>query len=130
MSSISPSLLTRDCHFRTPVCSEGEKMQIDLTGAVACNLPLPSNSQLLYTKPVWADGNKRAKHLLFAPKRVRPHRLVQQLTKKPAAPEVWHHCPRFSDQSAFSVWLLLATFISVSISMGAALLHLAAVPVQ
>jgi hypothetical protein len=105
-------------------------MQIDLTGAVACNPPLPLNPQLLYIKPAWAHGNTRAKHPLFAPKRLRPYRLVQHLIKKPAALEVWYHFPRFLEQSSLSVWALLATFMSVSISIGAALLYLAAVPVQ
>src|SRR5689334_5264185 len=91
--------------FRTPVC-RGAKMQIDLTGAVAWDLPLPSKPQCLNTTPIWAEGNERAMHPLFAPKWIRVHRLVQQLIQKPAAeylaPAVWHHSPRFSDESPFS----------------------------
>jgi len=127
------SLLTRDCHFSRQF-AVGAKMQIDLTGSVAWDLPLPSKPQCLNTTPIWAEGNERAMHPLFAPKWIRVHRLVQQLIQKPAAeylaPAVWHHSPRFSDESPFSVWLLLATFMTVSISISVALLHLVAVPVQ
>jgi hypothetical protein len=127
------SLLTRDCHFSRQF-AVGAKMQIDLTGSVAWDLPLPSKPQCLNTTPIWAEGNERATHPLFASKRIRAHRLVKQLIQKPAAEylalEVRHHFPRFSDESPFSVWLLLATFMVVSMSMGAALLQLVAVPVQ
>jgi hypothetical protein len=127
-------LLTRDCHFFSRQFLVGAKMQIDLTGSVAWDLPLPSKPQCLNTKPIWAEGNERAMHPLLAPKRIRAHRLVKQLIQKPAAEylalEVWHHFPRFSDESPFSVWLLLATFMTVSISISVALLHLVAVPVQ
>jgi hypothetical protein len=107
-------------------------MQIDLTGAVAWDFPLSSKPQQLQTKPIEAQGNKRAMHALCALHRLRVHRLAQRLVQKPRAAEclLWHHAGRFSDESRASMWLLPATFMAVSISICAVLLQLVAVPVQ
>src|SRR5262249_23613754 len=109
-------------------------MQINLTAAVAWDFSSPSKPQPLQTKSIRTQDNKRAMHPLFAPKRLRVHRLTQWLVQKPAAeylaPEIWRHPRRFSDKSPVSMWLILATCMAVAINTGAALLHLVSVPVQ
>ena len=107
-------------------------MQIDPTGAVAWDFPLSSKPQQLQTKPIEAQGNKRGMHALFALDRLHVHQLARRLVQKPRAAEclLWHRGGRFSDESQASMWLLPATFMAVSISIGAALLQIVAVPVQ
>jgi hypothetical protein len=123
------SLLTRDCHFAREFAVEA-KMQIDLTGTAAWDFALLSKPQPLQPKPIWAQGNKRAMHPLFAPNRLCVYRLAQRLVQKPPSPGSWHHPCRFSERSPVSMWLILAAFMVVSINAGAALLHLVAIPVQ